>query len=102
MSTLVVRDYLLQLQMRIVKAMEAEDGCAFVADHWLREPGEKLQGEGRSLTSGELAEIDEYAVTKFRGIVQAQQCQRKTPAVAGVAVHPLATDRGHGILAVRS
>ena len=49
MNTLAVRDYLLQLQQRIVKAMEAEDGRAFTVDHWQRDPGEKLQGEGRSL-----------------------------------------------------
>ena len=44
----VVRDYLLGLQRRIVAALEAEDGGAFITDHWQREPGGKLEGEGLS------------------------------------------------------
>jgi len=36
-----VRDYLLDLQRRIVAALEAEDGGAFITDHWQREPGGK-------------------------------------------------------------
>src|ERR1700712_5306613 len=43
-----VRAYLLDLQARIVAALEAEDGAPFRRDHWQREPGGKLEGEGRS------------------------------------------------------
>ena len=48
MSTQRVRDYLLGLQARIIAAMEAEDGAPFLHDHWQREPGGPLEGEGRS------------------------------------------------------
>ena len=43
-----VRDYLLDLQGRIIAAFEAEDGRPFVLDQWQREPGGKLEGEGRT------------------------------------------------------
>ena len=49
MNTQAVQDYLLRLQTCIVSAMEAEGGRAFTADHWQREPGGPLEGEGRSL-----------------------------------------------------
>jgi len=43
-----VHAYLLDLQRRIVAALEAEDGGVFITDHWRREPGGKLEGEGLS------------------------------------------------------
>jgi coproporphyrinogen III oxidase len=49
MSTAAVRDYLLQLQQRIVEAMQRLDGGTFVRDAWTRAPGERLQGDGRTL-----------------------------------------------------
>ena len=51
-----VREYLLDLQRRIVAALEAEDGGAFITDHWRREPGGKLEGEGlsRLIEAGQL------------------------------------------------
>ncbi len=48
MNTSGVREYLLGLQDRIVAAMEAEGGDAFVSDVWRREPGGKLEGDGLS------------------------------------------------------
>ena len=42
----IVRTYLLELQARIVDAVSALDGQAFVADAWHKEPGELLQGNG--------------------------------------------------------
>ena len=48
MNTAIVRQYLLGLQGRIVAAMEAEGGDAFVSDSWQREPGGKLEGDGLS------------------------------------------------------
>jgi coproporphyrinogen III oxidase len=44
----LVRHYLLDLQARIVEAMEAEGGDAFASDAWQREPGGKLEGDGIS------------------------------------------------------
>ena len=48
MNTQAVRDYLLGLQNRIVSALEVEGGEPFLIDAWKREPGGKLEGEGRS------------------------------------------------------
>ncbi len=43
-----VRAYFLGLQDRIIDAMQAEAGEPFQSDAWVREPGEKLQGDGCS------------------------------------------------------
>ena len=45
-DTAAVRDYLLGLQRRIVDALQAEDGKAFVADGWTRPAGGRLEGDG--------------------------------------------------------
>ena len=42
----IVRTYLLGLQARIVLAVSALDGQAFVVDAWRKGPGEPLQGNG--------------------------------------------------------
>ncbi|HSH83536.1 MAG TPA: oxygen-dependent coproporphyrinogen oxidase [Guyparkeria sp.] len=43
-----VRDYLIDLQNRIVAGLEGqEDGSRFLHDDWQRPPGEHLSGEGR-------------------------------------------------------
>ncbi len=47
-DTTRVRDYLLGLQGRIVGAMQAEDGKAFLSDGWQRPAGGKLEGDGLS------------------------------------------------------
>jgi coproporphyrinogen III oxidase len=58
LNTEVVRDYLLDLQERIVATMEAEGGDAFIRDAWQREPGGKLEGDGvsRLVEGGSLLE----------------------------------------------
>jgi coproporphyrinogen III oxidase len=58
MDPAAVRDYLLDLQARIVAALEAEGGDAFASDAWQREPGGKLEGDGisRLLEGGTLLE----------------------------------------------
>jgi len=58
MNPAAVRDYLLELQARIVAALEAEGGDAFASDRWQREPGGKLEGDGisRLLEGGSLLE----------------------------------------------
>ena len=48
MDNAAVRDYLLDLQERIVAALEAEGGEPFIRDAWQREPGGKLEGDGIS------------------------------------------------------
>ncbi len=47
-DTLALRHDLLGLQDRIIAALQAEDGQAFRVDSWVREPGERLQGDGSS------------------------------------------------------
>ena len=44
-----VRDYLWGLQQRITDTFGAIDGKPFEADAWRKEPGEPLQGEGRTM-----------------------------------------------------
>jgi len=41
-----VRQYLVGLQSRITQALTDMDGTPFLVDHWTKEPGEKLQGNG--------------------------------------------------------
>jgi coproporphyrinogen III oxidase len=48
LETSAVRHYLLGLQQRIVEAMQRADGKPFVTDAWVRAPGERLQGDGRT------------------------------------------------------
>lgn len=43
-----VRDYLLDLQDRIIAGLETLDGSPFLTDAWVRDPGERLQGDGRT------------------------------------------------------
>ncbi|MEP7303386.1 MAG: oxygen-dependent coproporphyrinogen oxidase [Caldimonas sp.] len=69
MKTTGVRDYLLGLQSRIVAAIEAEGGDAFVRDAWRREPGGKLEGEGvsRLVEGGRLLERGGCSFSHVRG-----------------------------------
>jgi coproporphyrinogen III oxidase len=64
-----VRDYLLGLQERIVTAMEAEGGDAFIADRWRREPGGKLEGDGisRLVEGGALLERGGCSFSHVKG-----------------------------------
>jgi coproporphyrinogen III oxidase len=45
-DTTAVRDYLLDLQRRIVEALQQADGKPFLRDAWQRPAGGKLQGDG--------------------------------------------------------
>src|SRR5215218_7094078 len=58
MNTGEVRAYLLDLQARIVAALEQEGGDPFLVDAWQREPGGKLEGDGisRLVEGGSLLE----------------------------------------------
>jgi coproporphyrinogen III oxidase len=44
-----VRTWLLDLQQRIVAALQAADGGSFITDSWTRAPGGRLEGDGRTL-----------------------------------------------------
>ncbi len=69
MNPAAVRDYLLDLQARIVAALEAEGGDAFVSDAWQREPGGKLEGDGisRLVEGGALLERGGCGFSHVRG-----------------------------------
>jgi len=69
MNPAAVRDYLLDLQARIVAALEAEGGDAFASDVWQREPGGKLEGDGisRLLEGGTLLERGGCGFSHVRG-----------------------------------
>ena len=47
-DTAAVRGYLIDLQGRIVSALQAEDGKPFVSDGWTRPAGGRLEGDGLS------------------------------------------------------
>jgi len=53
-----VRGWLLELQSRIVAALEAADGGTFVSDGWVRPADGKLTGDGltRLIENGALIE----------------------------------------------
>jgi coproporphyrinogen III oxidase len=69
MNPAAVRDYLLALQARIVAALEAEGGDAFVSDAWQRAPGGKLEGDGisRLVEGGALLERGGCGFSHVRG-----------------------------------
>ena len=84
-STDVVRAYLLALQDRIVAAIEAEDGQPFITDAWQREPGGKLEGEGRSrlLEGGAVIERGGCSFSHVKGKVLPPSATQHRPELAG-------------------
>ena len=86
-NTPAVRDYLLGLQDRIVSAMEAEDGQPFITDAWTREPGGKLEGEGRSrlLEGGQVLERGGCSFSHVKGKGLPPSATQHRPELAGAA-----------------
>jgi coproporphyrinogen III oxidase len=87
MKTPAVRDYLLGLQDRIVSAMEAEDGQSFITDAWTREPGGKLEGDGRSrlLEGGQVLERGGCSFSHVTGRGLPPSATQHRPELAGAA-----------------
>jgi len=86
MDATAVRDHLLGLQARIVAALEAEGGDAFLADAWSREPGGKLEGDGvsRLVEGGRLLERGGCGFSHVRGAaLPASATQHRGAALAG-------------------
>jgi len=85
MNTQAVRDYLLDLQSRIVSAMEAQDGGRFIGDGWTREPGGKLEGEGlsRLIEGGALLERGGCSFSHVKGKVLPPSATQHRPELAG-------------------
>jgi coproporphyrinogen III oxidase len=86
LSTERVRAYLLDLQERIVAAMEAEGGELFIRDAWQREPGGKLEGDGisRLVEGGALLERGGCGFSHVKGAALPQSAtQHRAAELAG-------------------
>jgi coproporphyrinogen III oxidase len=84
-DTPAVRAYLLDLQSRIVGALQAEDGKPFISDGWTRPAGGRLQGDGLSqlVEDGELLERGgcNFSHVQGQGLPPSATAQR--PELAG-------------------
>jgi len=86
-DTLAVRRYLLDLQQRIVAALQAADGNPFITDAWEREPGGRLEGDGivRLIENGALFERGGCNFSHVRGRVLPPSATQHRPELAGAA-----------------
>ena len=84
-STQAVRDYLLGLQAHIIDTVQAEDRQPFITDAWQREPGEKLQGEGRTrlLEGGSVIERGGCNFSHVTGPTLPPSATQHRPELAG-------------------
>jgi len=80
-----VRQYLLDLQQRIVSAFEAEGGEPFGRDGWTRAATERLQGDGvtRLIEGGELLERAGCNFSHVRGPQLPPSATQHRPELAG-------------------
>jgi coproporphyrinogen III oxidase len=85
MNTGDVRAYLLGLQDRIIGAMEAESGEAFLTDGWIRPVGERLQGDGQSrlIEGGRLLERGGCNFSHVKGQAMPPSATQHRPELAG-------------------
>ncbi|MDP3083075.1 MAG: oxygen-dependent coproporphyrinogen oxidase [Rubrivivax sp.] len=84
-DTAAVRAYLLGLQTRLVDALAAADGQAFLSDGWTRAPGERLQGDGltRLVEDGGLFERGGCNFSHVRGATLPPSATQHRPELAG-------------------
>ena len=87
MNTQAVRDYLLDLQQRIIDSLQAADGQPFVMDAWVRAPGERLQGDGRTqlVEEGLLFERGGCNFSHVKGPQLPPSATQHRPELAGAA-----------------
>ena len=85
MDTEAVRTYLLDLQDRIIGAIEVEGGEPFIADAWTREPGGRLEGDGcsRLIEGGALLERGGCNFSHVKGQVLPPSATQHRPELAG-------------------
>ncbi len=85
LNTAVVREYLLDLQDRIISAFQAEDGKAFVSDAWVRGPQERLQGDGcsRLVEEGHVLERGGCNFSHVKGPSLPPSATQHRPELAG-------------------
>lgn len=81
----VVRTFLSRLQERITAAIAKVDGQAFVTDHWQKEPGETLQGDGIThiLEQGRVFERAGCGFSHVRGPRLPPSATQHRPELAG-------------------
>jgi coproporphyrinogen III oxidase len=82
----LVRSYLLELQQRIVEAMEAEDPQGrFIRDEWAKGPEDRLQGSGitRLVEQGALLERGGVGFSQVRGPALPPSATQHRPELAG-------------------
>jgi coproporphyrinogen III oxidase len=102
MNSQAVRDYLLDLQQRIVTALEAADGNPFLRDGWSREPGGRLEGDGlsRLIEGGAVIERGGVNFSHVKGRVLPPSATQHRPDLAGapfeamgvsLVIHPRCT-----------
>jgi len=86
-----VRAWLLELQARIVAAMEAADGGAFVSDGWTRPAGGALEGDGltRLIEGGALIERGGCNFSHVRGRMLPPSATAARPELAGAGFEAL-------------
>lgn len=82
-----VRTFLLGLQERITSAIAAIDGQPFVADHWKKQPGELLQGNGitQILEQGQVFERAGCGFSHVRGPRLPPSATQHRPELTGAA-----------------
>ena len=80
-----VRTFLLGLQERITRSIAEVDGRPFVADHWQKEPGETLQGNGitKILEQGRVFERAGCGFSHVRGPRLPPSATQHRPELAG-------------------
>jgi coproporphyrinogen III oxidase len=86
-DTLPVREYLLDLQRKIIGALQTADGNAFETDAWEREPGGRLEGDGlsRLIEGGAVFERAGVNFSHVRGRVLPPSATQHRPELAGAA-----------------
>jgi coproporphyrinogen III oxidase len=84
-DTAAVRVYLLDLQSRIVDALQAADGKPFLSDGWMRAPEERLQGDGltRLIEEGNLLERGGCNFSHVKGATLPPSATQHRPELAG-------------------
>jgi coproporphyrinogen III oxidase len=81
MPTTGIRDYLLELQQRIVRELERIDGSAFRASAWEKPPDEPLRGSGNTCI------LEDGGVFERAGVAFSQVSGDRLPPSASAA-HP--------------
>ncbi|MCK9684273.1 oxygen-dependent coproporphyrinogen oxidase [Scleromatobacter humisilvae] len=90
-DVVAVRAWLLDLQSRIVAALEAADGGAFLSDGWTRPPDGKLIGDGltRLIEDGALIERGGCNFSHVKGQTLPPSATAARPELAGAAFEAL-------------